>query len=185
MIIRNIKSVIEKRNKIEKQNKKENNMPIKTIRPMPGPQISYTFTSRNNNYQLLQLVPESVRPPMPVEVTVMGDASASVDLPEGVATFKDVMTRIYAKDQERKKRDMEFHKKTFEGFANQVKAGTLNPIRFERMKAGMDQRELARRIGTSASHLVRIEKVGANPRLSTLRKIADALSIPIEELVHE
>ncbi len=160
-------------------------MPIITIRPISRPQISYPFTGRSNNFPLLQLFPESVRPPMPVEITIMGDASASPDLPEGVATFKDVMTRIYAKNQERKKRDMEFHKKTFEGFANQVKAGTLNPIRFARMKAGLDQRELARRIGTSASHLVRIEKVGANPRLSTLRKIAIALSTPIKELLHE
>lgn len=131
------------------------------------------------------MVPEGVRPPMPVKVTVIGDASTSLDLPEGAATFKEVMTRIYAKDPERKKRDMDFHKKTFVAFAEQVKAGTLNPIRFARMKAGLDQRELARRIGTSASHLVRIEKVGANPRLSTLRKIATALSIPIKELVHE
>lgn len=160
-------------------------MPIITIHPISGQLNSYPFTGRNNSFPLLQMVPECVRPPMPVKVTVMGDASASPDLPKGPALFKDVMTRIYAKDPERKTRDMEFHKKMFEGLAKQVKAGTLNPIRFERMKAGLDQRELARRIGTSASHMVRIEKVGANPRLSTLRKIADALSIPIKELVHE
>lgn len=160
-------------------------MSIITIRPLSGQQKPYPFTGRNNSFSLLQMVPEGVRPPMPVKVTVMGDVSASPDLPEGVATFKDVMTRIYAKDPERKKRDTEFHKKAFAGFARQVKAGTLNPIRFARMKAGLDQRELARRIGTSASHLVRVEKVGANPRLSTLRKIAIALSIPIKELVRE
>lgn len=151
-----------------------------------------TFTVRNSNttdFSPFQLVDEDCRPP--IGTAFMAKPSHEVNLPvgtatpkpEGPSTFDEVMARIYAKDPEREKRDREFHERTIAGLAKQVKAGTLSRIRFARMKAGLDQRELARRIGTSASHLVRIEKVGANPTRKTLQKIADALSIPIEELV--
>jgi DNA-binding XRE family transcriptional regulator len=151
-----------------------------------------TFTARNSNisdFLPFQLVLPDIRPP--VVTAFMADTSNEVNLPAGTATpepevastFDDVMSRIYAKDPEREKRDKKFHEKMFAGLAKQVKAGTLSRIRFARMKVGLDQRELARRIGTSASHLVVIEKVGANPTMKTLQKIADALSISIKELV--
>jgi len=165
---------------------------MKTINPRPISQkeILKPFTSKNSattSFSLFQLVREKSRPPIgqTIEIEVMGDASVTFDLPEGALTREDLMTRIYANDPERKKRDMHFQKRMFAGMARQVKAGTLNPIRFARIKAGLDQRELARKVGMSASNLARLEKVGTNPRLSTLRKIADALSITVEELVHE
>ncbi len=153
-----------------------------------------TGTIRNSNtseFYPFQLVNPDIRPP--IATAFMADSTSEMNLPIGTtspesvvaSTFDDVMARIYAKDPEREKRDREFHKKMIDSMAKQVKAGTMSRIRFARMKAGMDQRELARRIDTSASHLVRIEKVGANPTRKTLQKIADALSIPIEDLVRE
>jgi hypothetical protein len=60
----------------------------------------------------------------------------------------------------------------------QVKAGTLS-YSIWKMKAGMDQRELARRINVCSIWSNR--KVGANPRKKTLQNCG-CPSIPIKEL---
>lgn len=49
-------------------------------------------------------------------------------------------------------------------------------IRKLRLKAGLTQRELAKRAGVSQSLIARIEKGDINPRLSTLKKILDVIN---------
>jgi transcriptional regulator with XRE-family HTH domain len=58
-------------------------------------------------------------------------------------------------------------------------------IRDLRMDRALTQEQLAQRAGLSESALVRIERGEARPRLSTIRKIADALSIDVGELTAE
>lgn len=49
-----------------------------------------------------------------------------------------------------------------------------------RLRHGLSQAQLAERIGTSQSHLSRIESGLDDPRHSTLLKLVDALGEPIE-----
>jgi transcriptional regulator with XRE-family HTH domain len=54
-----------------------------------------------------------------------------------------------------------------------------------RTRKGMSQRELSEHSGIAASYLSRIENRRLEPRPKTLRKIAEALSIPVAELFQE
>jgi transcriptional regulator with XRE-family HTH domain len=49
-------------------------------------------------------------------------------------------------------------------------------LRELRQRAGLSQRELAERIGSTQSAVARMEKGEAEPKLCTLRKLADALN---------
>ena len=57
---------------------------------------------------------------------------------------------------------------------------TLAALRLQR---GWSQAELARQVGTSQSYIGRLETGGIDPQLSTVRKIALALGVPVAELV--
>jgi DNA-binding XRE family transcriptional regulator len=48
-----------------------------------------------------------------------------------------------------------------------------------RLQRGWSQAELARRVGTSQSYIGRLEKHTIDPQLSTVRKIAHALGMPV------
>ena len=67
---------------------------------------------------------------------------------------------------------------------------TPQDIRRLRLKAGLTQKELARRAGVSQSLIARIERGTVNPRLSTLRKIVRVLEealqtkIKAEDIMH-
>jgi transcriptional regulator with XRE-family HTH domain len=57
-------------------------------------------------------------------------------------------------------------------------------IRRVRVKAGMSQERLARRVGVTTNTVWRLENDPvANPRLETLRAIARALGVTLSELV--
>lgn len=52
-----------------------------------------------------------------------------------------------------------------------------------RLQHGWSQAELARQMGTSQSYIGRLEKGGIDPQLSTVRKIAQVLGVPVTTLV--
>lgn len=54
-------------------------------------------------------------------------------------------------------------------------------LRRARILAGLSQRALARRAGVSESLVVRAEG-GASPQVTTVKSLADALSIPVADL---
>ncbi|MFB3922736.1 MAG: helix-turn-helix domain-containing protein [Terriglobia bacterium] len=54
-----------------------------------------------------------------------------------------------------------------------------------RNQKGISQEELGRRAGLAGSYISRIENRKIDPRPTTLRKIADALGIPLAELFRE
>lgn len=56
------------------------------------------------------------------------------------------------------------------------------PLAALRMSRGLSQRALAERLGTSQSRLSRIEAGLDDPRLSTVRKLADALVVDINTI---
>ncbi len=54
-----------------------------------------------------------------------------------------------------------------------------------RTQRGLTQRQLSERTGIAGSYLSRIENRRLEPRPKTLRKIADALGIPVSELFQD
>jgi len=67
--------------------------------------------------------------------------------------------------------------------ARQRLASALHPapnLASLRLEKGLSQQQLARNIGTSQSRLSRIESGLDDPRLSTVRKLAEALGVGIE-----
>lgn len=55
-------------------------------------------------------------------------------------------------------------------------------IRAWREHIGITQKEIAARMGVSQAAVAKLEKPGARPRRTTLKKIAEALGISIENL---
>lgn len=53
-------------------------------------------------------------------------------------------------------------------------------VREARARAGLTQAELARRMGTTQSAVARLERVGSNPRLSTLEQAVAAVGARLE-----
>ena len=60
--------------------------------------------------------------------------------------------------------------------------GKLTPIRAWREHLGLTQSEVAARMGISQAALAQLEAPEAHPRKTTLRRIAQALSIQLEQL---
>jgi transcriptional regulator with XRE-family HTH domain len=56
-----------------------------------------------------------------------------------------------------------------------VKIG--DKLKYERIAQTMTQEQLAKKAGISAAALVRIERNQADPHVSTIRKLADALGV--------
>ena len=56
-------------------------------------------------------------------------------------------------------------------------------IRNERKKCNITQKELAERLGVSASMIAQYETGKRKPKLETMRKLAEALGIPMGDLV--
>ena len=66
-----------------------------------------------------------------------------------------------------------------------IRQGKINPIRGWRILKKMDQKTLAELTGIRQPNLSRMEQVGAPPpKVSTLQKIADALGVSVEDLIH-
>ncbi|WP_069625309.1 helix-turn-helix domain-containing protein [Streptomyces niveus] len=58
-------------------------------------------------------------------------------------------------------------------------------IRTARRRAGFSQMTVAERVGISLDNYGRIERGQASPTLDVLLGVADALSVPLSELVRE
>lgn len=56
-------------------------------------------------------------------------------------------------------------------------------IRNERKKCNITQKELAERLGVSASMIAQYETGKRKPKLETMRKLAEALGVPMGDLV--
>ena len=58
-------------------------------------------------------------------------------------------------------------------------------IQEARSKAGLTQQQLADAIGTTTQNISQYERGVRNPKVETLRKIADALEVPVTEFLDE
>ena len=62
---------------------------------------------------------------------------------------------------------------------------SLKILRCSRKKQGLSQEQLAKMSGLSRNTIINFETGKRDPRIRDLRKIANALNVPIEELVSE
>lgn len=60
-----------------------------------------------------------------------------------------------------------------------------NKVRKFRLVAGMTQKELAEKAGTTENAVSLIESGKRNPRPSTIKKIAEALNVPVEDILRD
>ncbi|EPB8979391.1 helix-turn-helix domain-containing protein [Pseudomonas aeruginosa] len=58
-------------------------------------------------------------------------------------------------------------------------------IRELRVRSGVTQEEFAERCGFARTYMSRIETGGANPSLDAIKVLADALQIPLSELLKD
>ena len=56
-------------------------------------------------------------------------------------------------------------------------------IALARLNAGLTQKQLAEKLGTSESYISQYERNKRNPKTDTIQRIAEALNVEIEELV--
>src|SRR5713101_7698627 len=89
------------------------------------------------------------------------------------------MPGIKAKSQGREKSAAETERADHDAFAAAV--GRL--VRLSRAKLGMTRRQLAQESGASERYLAQIESGQGNPSVIILRSIAQALDVPIIELL--
>ncbi len=86
----------------------------------------------------------------------------------------DVSKQTYCEEKARMDRNV----------IDNIRAGRVNPIRGWRVLRGMDQKTLVNLTGIRQPNLARLEKPDAPiPTVSTLRKIASALGVSIEDLI--
>lgn len=69
------------------------------------------------------------------------------------------------------------------GDANAYLAGIGDRLRQERMKAGLSQRELARRLGVSPSLISQLESGQSNPSVATLYSLVSELDLSLDRLI--
>jgi predicted transcriptional regulator len=58
----------------------------------------------------------------------------------------------------------------------------ISPIRAWREHLGLTQAQIAQRLGVSQSAFAQMEAAGAKPRIATVRKLADALGVTVQQL---
>ena len=64
-----------------------------------------------------------------------------------------------------------------------VSQGRISPIKYHRLLNGMDQKTLAKKLGTAQPNISRIERVGYNLPTSTLKKLAKIFKVKVEDLI--
>lgn len=58
-------------------------------------------------------------------------------------------------------------------------------VKDARFRAGLTQAELAEKAGTTQTTVARIERDAVQPEVTTIRKLAGALGIPIADLLED
>lgn len=72
---------------------------------------------------------------------------------------------------------------TWKDFSEVKQRLLSNPIKEQRLEAGLTQKELAKRLRVHQSFIAKIERSNYNPSKQTLLKVAKALGCPAEKLL--
>lgn len=101
-----------------------------------------------------------------------------------VYSLEEVFESLFP-DEESKQTYYEEKTRNDQELLLRIRQGKINPIRGWRILKKMDQKTLAEQTGILQPNLSRMEQVGAPPpKVPTLQKIADALGVSVEDLIH-
>lgn len=115
----------------------------------------------------------SAEQPNLIFVQLPGD---DLPLPNGFRRLDDIVSG-HEKDMNKRRGLAEARKRLASRYP-----GKLSRFTDLRLKQGLSQRELADLVGTSQSHVARIEAGSEDIRLSTLRKLAKVLNTSVGEI---
>lgn len=76
-------------------------------------------------------------------------------------------------------------KEQFNEWQELVKQGKMSRIKYYRLINGTDQKTLAEKLGTAQPNISRIERVGYNVPMKTLKKLAEIFGVRMEDLIGE
>lgn len=76
-------------------------------------------------------------------------------------------------------------KEQFNEWQNLVEQGKMSRIKYYRLINGIDQRTLAENLGTAQPNISRIERVGYNVPIKTLKKLAEIFKVKMEDLIEK
>ncbi len=74
-------------------------------------------------------------------------------------------------------------KEQHEEWKELLRQGKMSRIKYYRLLNGMDQKTLARALGTAQPNISRIERVGYNVPTKTLKKLAKIFGVRMEDLI--
>jgi len=76
-------------------------------------------------------------------------------------------------------------KEQFDEWQSLVKQGKMSRIKYYRLINGIDQKTLAEKLGTAQPNISRIERVGYNVPVKTLKKLAEIFKVRMEDLIEK
>lgn len=103
-------------------------------------------------------------------------------LTEKPISLNQVMDAIIVTEEERKLYEDAYKERQNE-LDKKFEQSKISPIKYYRMKKGLTQKQLAKLLNTSQPDVVRMERIGYKPNVSTLKKLADILGVKIEDLI--
>lgn len=105
-------------------------------------------------------------------------------LSEKAVPLKEIVREFTSTPEGRKLWEKAWQERAVE-WEKMVKEGKMSRIKFYRLLNGMDQATLAKKLGTSQPNISRLERVGYNVPVRTLKKLARIFNVEIKELIGE
>lgn len=101
---------------------------------------------------------------------------------EKAVPFVDVYKSVVSSPEDTKEWEQAWKEQHTE-WQELVKSKKMSKIKYYRLVHGLDQNQLADKLNIKQPNMARLEKVGHTPRVETLKKIADVLSVTVEDLI--
>jgi len=103
-------------------------------------------------------------------------------LSEKVVPLKNIVEELTS-TPEGKTAWQEAWDKRAEEWKKYMELGKISRIKYFRLLKGMDQKTLAKKLGTAQPNISRIEKPGYNVPVNTLKKLAKIFDVKMEDLI--
>ena len=101
---------------------------------------------------------------------------------EKAVSFADVYKSVVTSPEDIKEWEQAWKEQHTE-WQELVENKKMSKIKYYRLVLGLDQNQLADKLNIKQPNMARLEKVGHTPRVETLKKIADVLSVTVEDLI--
>jgi len=96
--------------------------------------------------------------------------------------LEDTVAEVTSTPEGRKAWD-EAWKEQFAKWRSQMEAGTISRVKYYRLINGMDQKTLAKKLGTAQPNVSRVERPSYNVPVVTLKKLSKIFKVKMENLL--